>query len=310
MALYGCTEFDKIEGPIHDAKCIVMWGPDTLVVSFRGTASCKNVWADLKFWPVRYQTDEHHSWWDCPKVHCGFLDSWQDDTFKDRVMAQIQEVLNNRQSEGRPADGAHPFRILITGHSLGASMAHLCSMDVARWLKEKQAMFHNVSFQQPPDPQRLRVSLSCYTFGAPHTGNGKFAKLFAKHVPDCWDLVYRQDPVAHYSSLSIYRRPGHLVLLTYDGDIVPQASHIEFCAHRLVVWAFGVFHMSHHKMAKTYCPALGNVPRTHRKRRQEKRTLLHEQKGATALHELKDTTALHELVEQNDVWNRPVGGGR
>jgi hypothetical protein len=67
-------------------------------------------------------------------------------------------------------------------------------MDVARWLKAEQARFHDVSFQQPPDPLRLRVSLSCYTFGAPHTGNGEFAKLFAKHVPDCWDLVYRQDP--------------------------------------------------------------------------------------------------------------------
>lgn len=118
----------------------------------------------LQAWQVRYQTEEQCSWWDCPKVHCGFLDSWQDDTFKDRVsgtrrrpaadtlicthcfcagscaryggltgalaggiasrpsqvMARIQQVLTNKQLKGRTADGAHPFRILITGHSLGA----------------------------------------------------------------------------------------------------------------------------------------------------------------------------------------------
>jgi hypothetical protein len=103
--------------------------------------------------------------------------------------------------------------------------------------------------------------------------------------------------VAHYTScLSFFRRPGHLVLLTKSGDIVPQASHIEFCAHRLLVMAFAVICLAHHKMAVRYCPALGKVLLTQRKRLEDKRALLHEPPYITEL--LK-------LVGKHCVWAQP-----
>lgn len=48
MGLYDCVESERIDGETRDANCLVMWGPDTLVVSFRGTVSRRNQRADLK----------------------------------------------------------------------------------------------------------------------------------------------------------------------------------------------------------------------------------------------------------------------
>lgn len=49
----------------------------------------------------------------------------------------------------------------------------------------------------------LQLHISCYTFGAPRTGNHAFAKDFASTVPDTWGLINDQvwawiQPLLHH----------------------------------------------------------------------------------------------------------------
>lgn len=40
----------RIREPVHDMNCLLCWGRDTLVITFRGTQSLANVKADAKVW--------------------------------------------------------------------------------------------------------------------------------------------------------------------------------------------------------------------------------------------------------------------
>lgn len=35
MALYGLTHYEWLREPVHDMNCMLCWGPDALVISFR-----------------------------------------------------------------------------------------------------------------------------------------------------------------------------------------------------------------------------------------------------------------------------------
>ena len=48
MGMYGLTEFELLWERASDTKALLAWGPDALVLSFRGTASMANVLADLQ----------------------------------------------------------------------------------------------------------------------------------------------------------------------------------------------------------------------------------------------------------------------
>ena len=61
-------------------------GPDTLLVAFRGTASVKNIKADLKAWrsvhpPARGALLLGQR----PLVHTGFLDSWRKGGYNEKA---------------------------------------------------------------------------------------------------------------------------------------------------------------------------------------------------------------------------------
>lgn len=62
-----------------------------------------------------------------------------------------------------------PFPLI---HSLGGALATLCAYDIAVC-------------------ERLSgsVDVSCYTFGAPRTGNHVFAELYTRAVPDTWHII-------------------------------------------------------------------------------------------------------------------------
>lgn len=42
------TRSRRIRDPVHDMNCLLCWGADTLVITFRGTQSLANVKADAK----------------------------------------------------------------------------------------------------------------------------------------------------------------------------------------------------------------------------------------------------------------------
>jgi len=62
-----------------------------------------------------------------------------------------------------------------TGHSLGGALATLAAIDLRKAV---------------PDPAHL--DLSCYTFGAPRTGNHAFAHEYNELVPDTWGIINDQ----------------------------------------------------------------------------------------------------------------------
>lgn len=46
--LYGLVGHELLWEPKHDTKCLLAFGPDTILVVFRGTASLKNAHADIQ----------------------------------------------------------------------------------------------------------------------------------------------------------------------------------------------------------------------------------------------------------------------
>lgn len=57
----------------------------------------------------------------------------------------------------------------LTGHSLGGALATLAAYDIA-------ALWPT-------------MAVSCYTFGAPRTGNRAFAVDYARMVQDTWHVI-------------------------------------------------------------------------------------------------------------------------
>ena len=62
----------------------------------------------------------------------------------------------------------------LPGHSLGGALATLAAFDIRRAC--------------PAD----RADISCYTFGAPRTGNRAFAREYKEAVPETWSVINDQ----------------------------------------------------------------------------------------------------------------------
>ncbi len=48
MELYGLTSFELLWERERDTKALMAWNDDTVVLAFRGTASLRNVLADVQ----------------------------------------------------------------------------------------------------------------------------------------------------------------------------------------------------------------------------------------------------------------------
>ena len=48
LALYSLNAAQVFREPVQDSKAMVAWGPDAIVITFRGTASFSNVLNDIK----------------------------------------------------------------------------------------------------------------------------------------------------------------------------------------------------------------------------------------------------------------------
>ena len=70
------------------------------------------------------------------------------------------------------------------GHSLGGALANLCAFDIAAAIKEAGATAEGGH----------RIEVSCYTFGAPRTGNTAFRSEYNALVPDSWAVINDQVP--------------------------------------------------------------------------------------------------------------------
>jgi Lipase (class 3) len=226
----------------------------TIVFSFRGTASMANALADIKVWRRPHPPERgRYLFFTQPMVHVGFLQTWEDSGMKDEILALLEDVLNggdgksighvygeegegdsggdghdgvsqiseNKEARGDPSPRSHsqennqaPWRVLVTGHSLGGALAHLCSHDICTTLKD-------------------RAHLTCTTFGAPRPGNHSFARSFRETVPDAWDIFHPDDAVARAGKFFVlYKRAAHTVLISPAGELVVRPIYAEQSVRR------------------------------------------------------------------------------
>ena len=113
-------------------------------------------------------------------VHWGFLQAWQATGLDALVLGRLRAILTSAPA---PPPGGRPWRLLVTGHSLGGSLAHLAAYDAVRLCAELL-----------PGPGRAKVQ--CYTFGTPRTGNHAFARDYMAVVPRSFDVIHCDDMIA------------------------------------------------------------------------------------------------------------------
>jgi hypothetical protein len=149
---FGDLSFFSVEGTSALAACNAE--TSTAIVAFRGAEQDPtDILIDLKGWP--------RNWPAGGKVHEGFYQAFN------RIKPSIESWI-----------AAHPGRLLLTGHSLGAALATLATS--------------------------IRIPTRLLTFGSPRVGNDEFVSTLRgieilRYV-DCCDIVTQLPPeVAGFS---------------------------------------------------------------------------------------------------------------
>ena len=174
----------------YDMQAYVGFDPttSTAVVAFRGSHDIKNWIANLKFDHIPYPDAT------CPggcEVHKGFLEAYR--TIQSGIRNATETVLLR-----------HPgASILVTGHSLGAALSTLATLDLLRTF-----------------PSQI-TSLKNYNFGQPRVGNAAFAAWAAGLVEAGGDfrVTHDQDPVPHLPPESFgFLHVPHEIYYTNDTE--------------------------------------------------------------------------------------------
>ncbi|KFG79668.1 lipase [Metarhizium anisopliae] len=126
-----------------------------IVLSFRGSNNIRNFIADLVF-----------AWSDCNltqgcKLHTGFAQAWYD--ISDAITKAVRSARSSNPN----------FRVVATGHSLGAAIATLS----AAYLR------------------RDGLAVDLYTYGSPRVGNKNFATWFLTQRGVQWRVTNGDDPI-------------------------------------------------------------------------------------------------------------------
>lgn len=175
-------------------QSFVAWDEDLqmIVVSFRGTqATSLTNW--LKTNLALGLLGLKHPYKDLPNVtlHKGFWRSFQ--TMKPEIVLELREKMKS-----------HPgASLLVTGHSLGGSMATVAAFEL-----------HRAGF---PVTEVLN-------FGSPRVGNVQFVLELSKLVPKFWRVTNHRDPVPHLPPRNViygfHHMPGEVHYST-------ETKHIE-----------------------------------------------------------------------------------
>eukprot|EP00238_Polyblepharides_amylifera_P002895 CAMPEP_0196585978 /NCGR_PEP_ID=MMETSP1081-20130531/52768_1 /TAXON_ID=36882 /ORGANISM="Pyramimonas amylifera, Strain CCMP720" /LENGTH=284 /DNA_ID=CAMNT_0041907707 /DNA_START=152 /DNA_END=1006 /DNA_ORIENTATION=+ len=130
-----------------------------ILLAFRGTIS-----SSLADWISDFKFQQTAPYIDRPdiKVHSGFYAA-----YTHMLQAQVKAILLELPD----------LPLILTGHSLGASLAVLCAWDLHVYHARKVA--------------------AVYTFGQPRIGNFQFAISYAKLVPNLWRATHAHDIVPH-----------------------------------------------------------------------------------------------------------------
>lgn len=160
--------------PAHAGKC------PRIVVAFRGTASLRNAKQDLNIRRVAWEEIESTLWQSAslsrPSVHEGFLGIWN--ALREFVLMTVLEEMHK--------DPSIPYRIVVTGHSMGGAVATLCAFVLKKTLSH---LDHPL-----PDP-------FVYTYGQPRIGNKSFQKIYNRIIPNTFRVVNESDAVSFVTML-------------------------------------------------------------------------------------------------------------
>jgi hypothetical protein len=162
---------------------------DRIVLSISGTdpLNIKDWVDDLDFFKTDYPLCEKYGAEPC-QVHEGFLGSY--DVGRDLVVSTVLEYT-----------AAHPTaEVHVTGHSLGAIMAVLASLDLT--------LEHDVKIT------------SILTFGQPRGGDEAFSNFFSSHLSE-FRVTHYTDPVPHLPPQTLAFQPffHHPTTEVYYGQL-------------------------------------------------------------------------------------------
>ena len=183
-----------------NAQCLVLDGPEAIILAFRGTriegfvdpitrfrfvnTNLQDMLANFNFLP--------HDPGDGRKVHRGFNHAL------DLVYPKVKKIVDQikQQSPGK--------QIWCTGHSLGAALATLAA--------DRLSAKYQIQ--------------GLYTFGSPRVGTPAFCKTFP--VANTYRFVDNRDLVPKVPPEVLYSHIGHLKYLTEDGRLLEtEEKHSE-----------------------------------------------------------------------------------
>jgi len=140
---------DSFQGSFADLPTYVAYRPSAsqLIVSISGTSSVKHALQDLRVVRTPHPSGRG-------TVHSGFWTLYQG--IKTRVIAGIQKGV----------EGHFPTEIVLTGHSMGGSIAYLLCIDL---LSDKDLLSFDI---------KLQVAV----FGSPRTGDADLVSYFRELI--------------------------------------------------------------------------------------------------------------------------------
>ncbi len=190
-------------GEYTDTQCFTAYNDNNIVIAFRGSETPS--FSEIDSWGATFydwamtdivsglfmvnHPDAPLDWGYQPQIGYGWWDAYESvrEEIKNSI-ANIDSIQVNNVNVTR--------KILICGHSLGATLATLCALDISR---------------------SLHREVTNYTIGSPRVGNIAFTDFYQSHVIDSHRMVNGWDPVPgiSFNSLGYYHVDK---LKSLDGD--------------------------------------------------------------------------------------------
>jgi hypothetical protein len=172
-----------------------------VVIAIRGTSTVWEWIQDCKFFPKPFPNVPGAG-----LAEDGFTDMYQSFSFRAAANQNpfMQDLLAVIPSTAK---------VMITGHSLGSSLATLLALDVAA---------------------HSNLALSLYTLASPRTGDYTFEQLFNHTVPNAYRIVNRLDIVPKTPPPLLYFHVGD------ESELIPgsEVSPTIFCWHHLSTYLY------------------------------------------------------------------------
>ena len=199
-----------------------------------------------------------------PYIHSGFWEAYS-------LVREFVHAVVRRELIEEPTD------LFVTGHSLGGALGNIAALDLAvhtlprinAYLAKKRraaddAEVFSTSSSSPPTPlsdgssvpmvrprapRFRRIKICQYSFGSPKVGNGSFAALVNKWVPDSFRVVVDGDVISSLPPTG-YRHAGTecVVDRAGNGSIIIDRSFVERWLRPATVYSIRVHSLlTYHK---------------------------------------------------------------